>query len=166
MQKTRVALIEAIKHNDFNEVRYLIAKGVNINVQDQYGTTALMRAVEQRHLTLIQYLVQYRVNINTQDVDGNTALMWAVCHRDIGAVEYLMEHGADIHIQNVYGKTACMCAVESNSYDMIKSLLKTQNNNLEIYLAHPHKKLRNIVKNIIKDEYKKDDGESIDAIYI
>ena len=45
-----IQLLEAVKNNDFEGVKYLISSGYDINTEDDYYKTPLMYASENGHL--------------------------------------------------------------------------------------------------------------------
>ena len=63
--------------DDVDEVRDLIARGVNIDEQNQHGTTALMYAVMCDRLEMVQVLIRAGATLDLQDLRGATALQLA-----------------------------------------------------------------------------------------
>ena len=45
-----IQLLEAVKNNDLEIVKFLISSGYNINIEDNYYKTPLMYASENGHL--------------------------------------------------------------------------------------------------------------------
>ncbi|WP_304332129.1 ankyrin repeat domain-containing protein [Brachyspira innocens] len=51
-----IQLLEAVKNNDFEGVKYLISSGYDINTEDDYYKTPLMYASENGHLEVAEFL--------------------------------------------------------------------------------------------------------------
>ena len=60
-----------------DEARDLIARGINIDEQNDYNTTALMKAAQYNRLEIVQALIRAGAALNLQDENGYTALMYA-----------------------------------------------------------------------------------------
>ncbi len=88
-------------------VKFLIAKGINVNAIDENKQTPLMVLIMSRVIkdkaegkAIIDELVKARAKIDAQDKDGNTALHLAA---QFGPTEfgiYLLEAGARVNIAN------------------------------------------------------------------
>ena len=59
-----------------NRFRYLLRKQVNIDIQNNDGTTLLMLAVQKKDVELVHYLIQKRANTNLVDDQNYTAEMY------------------------------------------------------------------------------------------
>ena len=63
---------------DFEVQKYLIDKGICVNLQDNCGQTILMNACFYSDLKLIKYLIKNtNINPHLKDIAGNTALTYA-----------------------------------------------------------------------------------------
>ena len=117
--------VEAAGRGDWDTVKYLIAKGVNINASDTDGTTALMFASSSGNTEIVQLLLTYgTTTVNRMRNDGLTALKLASSkgHKDI--VLLLLSHGADIDESSyTNGLTALMLASRNNHKDVVQLLL-------------------------------------------
>ena len=51
-----IQLLEAVKNNDLEIVKFLISSGYNINIEDNYYKTPLMYASENGHLEVAEFL--------------------------------------------------------------------------------------------------------------
>ena len=58
-------------------VIYLVDKGSNLNIQDEYGETALICVCRIDDIETAKILVDKGANLDLQDKDGWTALMFA-----------------------------------------------------------------------------------------
>lgn len=114
-------LDKSIKDIDF--FKFLISRGVDVNLRDVFGRTPLMlvvQATEQRkkidsEMAIIKLLIEKGARINEVDNFGKTALFYAVDYCEPSRVEiarYLVSKGADVSIRDKYGNTAA-AALES-----------------------------------------------------
>ena len=107
---------------DVDEARDLIARGINIDEQND-GYTALMCAVDGNHLEIARELIRAGAALDVQDeFDGRTALMWAAMYNKLEIVQELIRAGAALDLQNKNGNTALMDAVRYKS-DAIATML-------------------------------------------
>lgn len=60
-------------------VKKLIEKGLDINVQDEYGNS-LLHLVDENSLSMCQYLVEKGIDVNVTDKEGKTPLMKIICN--------------------------------------------------------------------------------------
>ena len=115
-----------------DEARDLIAQGINVDEQDEYGNTALMFAVMFNRFEMVQELIRAGAALDLQDNYGMTALMNA--NRPEIAQE-LIRAGAALDVQNETGWTALMWAAVYNRLEIVQELIRAgaaldlQNNN-------------------------------------
>ena len=62
---------------DVGEARDLIARGININEQDEFQCTALVYAAHKNRIEIVKELVRAGAALDVQDKQGKTALQWA-----------------------------------------------------------------------------------------
>ncbi len=98
--------LSSIEEGDFEMFKYLLKKGVDVNVKNDDGSTALMVASLYGNLEMVKYLIENGADINAKDNDGSTALIYASKWANLEEVEYLVKNGADINIKDIEGKTA------------------------------------------------------------
>lgn len=73
----------------------LLQQGLDINQQDEHGSSALHMAGFYGSLERIKFLVENGANINIEDKDGETLLLEARRRGQIEIVEYLIAQGAE-----------------------------------------------------------------------
>ena len=73
------ALIDAVKNNEIEKVKTLLAPGIktNLSEKDDKGGTALMWAVVQGKKEIVELLIKAGANVNEKTEYGDTALMVA-----------------------------------------------------------------------------------------
>ena len=86
----------------------------NVNITDNYGTTALIYAAANDRQTMVPHLIQARADINAVGYSGCTALHHAASNGYKAVVEQLLHAKADttifyncetpVHIARRYGK--------------------------------------------------------------
>jgi ankyrin repeat protein len=64
--------------NRLEELRRLIANGVNLNEKDEFGATALQYAISYKNLEVVGLLLEHSADVDVQDSDGSTALHIAI----------------------------------------------------------------------------------------
>jgi ankyrin repeat protein len=84
------ALSLASANNFLNNVKILLAKGVNIHTDDDF---ALKIASENGNLDIVKYLVEHGANVQAED---NYAVKAAHDERYVEIVEILVSHGAKL----------------------------------------------------------------------
>ncbi|RPB07121.1 ankyrin [Morchella conica CCBAS932] len=109
----RLMLLDGAKLGDWNNVKDLIADGVDVNVVGSDGKTPLLIAVEgggAGHLRVVKLLLQHgTVDVNVVDSDKNTPLLIAVEKNNLSLVELLLEHKARTSDQNRGGGYGTSC---------------------------------------------------------
>lgn len=90
-----IALFAATQQGDTSKVADLLASGININLQDQRGTTALMVASAALNTEMVGFLVSRGADASTRDRRGNDAAAYLQAGLDgaKGIKSYMLEHG-------------------------------------------------------------------------
>jgi len=87
---------------------YLLDKGANLNLQDNYGNTALIIACHNNNTEIVNLLIENKTNLDLQDNDGWTALIYACYKNNTELVKILIDKGANLDLQDKNGCTALM----------------------------------------------------------
>ena len=82
--------------DDVDEVRDLIARGINIDEQNQHGATALMYAVMYGRLEMVQVLIRAGATLDSQDLRGATALQLARTFTRTKMITVLLEEASSV----------------------------------------------------------------------
>lgn len=105
----------------------LDVKGINIDAQDNQGSTALMHASFWGRDNMVRKLCEKKANLNLQNKDGYTALMQAVSGgQSLNTVKILCENNADVNIKDKTGYTVLRLAVNAGKIPFIQELLKVK----------------------------------------
>lgn len=150
MNKT---IIDYTRENDIEAIKNAIKNGVDVNLQDQYGSTALILASCYDYEEIVKLLIENGADINLYDDEGNTGLILASCRGHDRIVKLLLKNGANINLQDNDGSTALIWASFSSYEEVVKLLLENgtdinlQDNNGKTALDYAvRKKNNNIVQ--------------------
>ncbi|KTD57029.1 Ankyrin repeat protein [Legionella santicrucis] len=126
------ALHLAILDADKESISTLIARGINVNIQDKDGNTALIHALKtvlyknknEVGRDIAKQLIAAQAQVDIKNNNENTPLIIAVKNRDLAMVNYLLEHGACLETFDAHMKTALFWAAEKGDEDIFDVLLK------------------------------------------
>lgn len=118
----------AIYTKDFDICQTIVDK---INV---FGNnTSLHIAVKLQLDNIVELLVNKKININAQDEHDFIPLYYAIESGNSKIAIYLINKGADLNLQDYIGNTILHYAIIDDNYDVIKSVINTQNLNVNLY---------------------------------
>jgi uncharacterized protein len=119
------ALVVAARDGDFDTVRALLAKKVNVNESARDGATAVLWAVHQSDLRMVRALIAAGANVNVPNRYGVTPLLEASRTGDTPMMTELLKAGADVK-ESVHpeGETPLMAASRTGNIDAVRLLLK------------------------------------------
>ena len=89
LQNKQTPLMFASNSGNIKLIKYLLAKGADINAKDINSYCPLMYAVMQRHKIAVVYLISKGSNIETIDYSGCNIAHWAAYNNDIFMVELI-----------------------------------------------------------------------------
>lgn len=105
-RKLNERLMNAVKNNQREEVKFLLSAGADVNTKDVYGSTPLHFATNHARSHIMELLVEYGADVNAQDKNGVTKLMQVCSYGDIEMAGYLLEHGANPMITDLLGENS------------------------------------------------------------
>ena len=119
---------EAIKRNDAQALRSLLAQGADIESRDRHGQTALMLAAHAGHREMVDLLIAHRANLNVTAKFGLSALMLAIVAGNEEISILLARAGTDLSLRGsgapgFAGKTAYDLAAERGMQELAKILM-------------------------------------------
>lgn len=97
-------LIYFVRNHNIESVKRLINVGVDLNEQDNDGTTPLTWAASNSYIQIIKLLVNAGADLNIQNNKGQTSLIIAAAYASIEAIVLLIDGGADWNIKDNDGK--------------------------------------------------------------
>jgi ankyrin repeat protein len=126
-------LTVAAERGDADEVRKLIAGGVDLNARDESGFTALVWAARNGNREVAEALVEARADMNARDCAANgwTPLIHAIHKNNNEMARLLIESGADVNAKAgkctdkliESGATALMHAASEDNTEIVRALL-------------------------------------------
>jgi ankyrin repeat protein len=121
----KTPLLLAITHANVDVVKYLVERGADISVTDEYGEAPLFDAVCSGNLGVVKYLVEEKgLNVNIKANDGTTPLFKAAAWSGkLEVVKYLVEKGADVNAKDNNGETPLFDAALFGKLDVVKYLV-------------------------------------------
>src|SRR5262245_6481159 len=123
------ALVVAARDGDFEAVRTLIAKGVNVNELARDGSTALLWAVHQGDVKMVRALISTGANFNTPNRYGVSPLLEASRAGDAAIIGELLKAGADVKkAVHPEGETPLMAASRTGNVAAVDLLLEAGSN--------------------------------------
>ena len=103
-------LHRAVKYQNIDMAKLLLAHGASVSVQDSAGRTPLSLAIEHRHAEMIELLLAHGADLNVQLRDGLTLLHQAVRRGDLAVIQLLLDHKADVNAKDKQSQTPLDCA--------------------------------------------------------
>ena len=100
---------------------------LDINLQDEWGTTALQLAVQKGSCKLIQVFLNAHADLDITDDGGNTALLLAAgCKSERGSdiVKCLLNAGANAHVRDKSCRTSLHLAARFGTPETVEILLE------------------------------------------
>jgi ankyrin repeat protein len=133
-------LVLAANKNNLDMVKFLVEKGVNINLyQDKTRRTALINAVRENNFAMASYLIKKGARVNHM-ADRNTTALHVACRKGyFDIAKLLIENKASLNIQELesmdnvsayaskinrrFGDTPLHCAVKNKHTEIVELLL-------------------------------------------
>ena len=108
-------LIEAVRLNNLQMVKYLLAHQADVTEKYDGANTILLYALkENAQNEIISELLKAGADANAKDANGQTPLMLAISSNKDVAVDVLLQNNADIKQKTPTGKTLLSYAFENN----------------------------------------------------
>lgn len=99
------ALIQAVRNQNLDEVKELLAKGANPNKPTGAGLNGspLMYAVAYNNVPIARALLEAGAAIDQVDTNGDPAINWATYYGYVPSMKFLIAKGADLTIKSKHG---------------------------------------------------------------
>jgi len=119
------AVVVAARDGDFDAVRTLLAKRVDVNDPARDGSTALLWAVHNSDVRMARALIAAGANFTKPNRYGVTPLLEASRTGDTPMIAELMKVGADVRrAVHPEGETPLMAAARTGKLDAVELLLE------------------------------------------
>ena len=97
------AFLSAAKKGKLDEVKSLLAEGVDVDCSDAFSCTGLFWASANNHKSIVEFLIEKGANLNAGAGVGGTPLARAAYEGHVEVVELLIAKGADVNAKDVSG---------------------------------------------------------------
>ncbi|HEX4848490.1 MAG TPA: ankyrin repeat domain-containing protein [Novosphingobium sp.] len=91
---------------DLTWMRFLIAKGANVNIRDARGVTPLVIACNLNFVEGVEVLIENGARVDESNNSGETPLITAVHNRNVPLMRLLLKAGADPDRADNSGRSA------------------------------------------------------------
>ena len=118
------ALFSAIYGGDFECVKILIDKGIDINSADNRGWTPLHEATFNGTAEMVAYLLSHKANVNACAHDVSIPLHQACVDGFEDTISILLNYGADPLLKDKEGRNAFDWAKFNAHYRKAKKIIK------------------------------------------
>ncbi|MFC1763443.1 ankyrin repeat domain-containing protein [Planctomycetota bacterium] len=118
------ALHDAANRGSMDRIKWLIAKGADVNRRMKDGNTPLGVAMNRDRFGAVKYFLEHRADINCHDERGRTPLHYAAMSGMKEIVEMVLNKGADINSRDNWGQTPLHSSVLSSRKEIVEILLK------------------------------------------
>lgn len=134
LSKEEKLLFAAIRGKNLEEVKRLLECKVNINAQNDKGSTPLHVAVGSGNVEIIRELLKFKPNIELRNINGSTVLHSAMSRFTPAIFKLLISYGADTNAQDNDGNTVLHKINYRNKkqFSYFKILLADEKINLNI----------------------------------
>lgn len=113
----------AVRHDDVDTAKTLLAAGANASAKNRYGVTPLSLACTNGNPTMIALLLEAGADANAALRGGETPLMTAARTGRLEALKLLLARGADANARLPQGQTALMWAAHEGHAPVVDALL-------------------------------------------
>ncbi len=120
----KVQKVEAnARHSPLAIAKFLLEKGVNVNVQDKSGDTPLYMVIRNNLSALVSLLIQYGADVDQAYDQGETPLSLAAYGGNPEIVGLLISAGAKVNVKDHAGNTPLITAFLDPNLDVVEKLL-------------------------------------------
>lgn len=119
------SILEIAHAKDIEQLEQLIARGIEVNVQDNEGRTPLMIATYHNDVASARLLIEAGADVNLQDVMLNSPFLYAGAEGLLEILQLTIHAGADPAILNRFGGTALIPAAERGHVEVVQTLLES-----------------------------------------
>ena len=122
LKKEETLLTLASYHGHYDIAEYLVNKGANVHLRNDWNNNALINAAMQGHIKIAKLLLKNDAKINARGNSGRTALHYAVRNKQPEVVKLLVENECFLDPQDDYNNTPLLYASWNGNSEIIKTL--------------------------------------------
>ena len=117
--------VEAVIENEYDHVKHLLDRGIDIHKLDSNDATALMLSAFKGHNKISYLLLEKGIDVSRTDASGFNALILACecTDADLSLIKKLINAGIDVNATSKGGATALMTAAKLGHIDAVKLLI-------------------------------------------
>ena len=120
------SLTEIYIDGDYEGLKTLIAKNVNLDKPDYDGKTALILAAYDGNEEIVELLIENKAEVNIVDEDGRTALIYAIYDGNEDIVHLLIENDAKVNVIDNDGMTPLIYAIFEGNNEIVELLIQNR----------------------------------------
>lgn len=90
-------LVAAVRSENMEVVKLLVAKGADVNFGLKGDGTPLIEAARMGQLRMVRYLLDQNADVNVYLESDETPLIQAAWNGHLAVVQYLVDHGAEVN---------------------------------------------------------------------
>jgi ankyrin repeat protein len=117
-------LITAAREGQYEVIKELMSKGLDVDCELKYGSSALMIAASRGHEDIVRMIALAGGKVNRRNKFGISALSEAAERGHHKALRTLVEFGADVNMLHNNGGTAILAAAVRRDLKTLKLLLE------------------------------------------
>jgi len=117
------ALHLAAYMGDMEKIKKCLQDGIDINSQEDVGSTALHAAASSDKKEIVEFLISKGAKVDAKDVIGWTPLLYAATQNYEDIADLLLAKGADVNAKDKYGITLLTHAIFADDKDAVKLLI-------------------------------------------
>lgn len=138
-EKNRSLLHLVVEENLTEAIKWLVSKKVDINAMDTDGDTALMYASKVGAIQSVRALLSLKANANIANNQSRIPIQEAVKKNFKDAYVLLRDRTKDLNHTDENGRSLIYDAIDSTNLDLVKDILKKQNNQVDKKIFfYPH----------------------------
>ena len=110
------------KKDLFQSVLWLVANGIDIEIENAQKETALFYAIHAKNSAILQSLIDNKINVNHLNIYNRTALQDAVISANNRIINYLIQVSKNYGNCDIHGNNLIFDAVANGNMDIIRKV--------------------------------------------
>lgn len=117
------ALYSAVWRGQVEQVRQLVAGGLNVNARTSDGDPLIREAIWRNHVEIVEILANAGAHVNVNDSDGDPVIREAIWRDHVRIVQILVDAGADVDARDDDGHPVLREAIWRDHADIVRILV-------------------------------------------